>query len=175
MEDIYTIALKRRNIKLSKYKQRINSRLFARLYYFYVSIQITINLGVQKTSTPLSRICVYAQIIQRWKTLLSKITIRNLCARTSLLRICVYAQLIQRRQTLGLCYLKSLLGISGCVRKKLRRLYSTLLRLCVYVQIIQRRKTKITIRNFCACTQKASMSLLRICVYEKNDYYIKLK
>ena len=55
-----------------------------------------------KTSTLLLRICVYAQIIQHWKTSLSKITIRNFCActqktSTSLLRICVvYAQKIQQ-------------------------------------------------------------------------------
>ena len=55
----------------------------------------------QKTSTSLLKICVYAQIIQCWKTLLSKIIIRNFCActqksSTSLLRICVYAQKIQQ-------------------------------------------------------------------------------
>ena len=54
-----------------------------------------------KTSTSLLRICVYTQIIQRWKTLLSKITIRNFCVctqktSTSLLMICVYAQKIQQ-------------------------------------------------------------------------------
>ena len=43
---------------------------------------------------------IYAQIIQRWKTLLPKITIRNFCpctqkTSTSPLRICVYAQKIQ--------------------------------------------------------------------------------
>ena len=53
-----------------------------------------------KTSTSLLRIYVYAQIIQHWKTLLSKITIRNFCVctqttSTSLLRVCVYAQKIQ--------------------------------------------------------------------------------
>ena len=61
-------------------------------------IQIAIYLGV---SAPLLRICVYAPIIQRWKTLLSKITFRNFCActqksSTSLLRICVYGQKIQQ-------------------------------------------------------------------------------
>ena len=58
-----------------------------------------------KTSMLLLRICVYAQIIQHWKTSLSKITIRNFCActqktSTSLLRICLYAQIIQRWKTL---------------------------------------------------------------------------
>ena len=37
---------------------------------------------MQKTSTPLLRICIYAQTIQRWKTLLSKITVSNFCAHT---------------------------------------------------------------------------------------------
>ena len=51
--------------------------------------------------------------------------------------------------------------------------YMSLLRICVhvYAQIIQHWKTllsKITIRNFCPCTQKASTSLLRICVYAQN-------
>ena len=75
-----------------------------------------------KTSTSLLRICVYARIIQCWKTLLSKIAIRNFCARkqktsTSLFRVCVYAQRIQ-------CWNpKSLLGISAHVRKKLPRFY----------------------------------------------------
>ena len=59
----------------------------------------------QNSSTSLLRICVYAQIIQCWKTLLSKIIIRNFCACTqksssSLLRICVYAQIIQCWKTL---------------------------------------------------------------------------
>ena len=63
------------------------------------------NLGVsahvRKTSMSLLRICVYAQIIQRWKTLLSKITIRNFCectqiTSTSLLGICVYARKLQQ-------------------------------------------------------------------------------
>ena len=54
----------------------------------------------KKTSTFPLRFCVYAQINQRWKTLLSKIALRNFCActqkvYTSLLRICVYAQKIQ--------------------------------------------------------------------------------
>ena len=54
-----------------------------------------------KSSTSLLRICVYAQIIQCWKTLISKIIMRNFCActqksSTSLLRICVYAQKIQQ-------------------------------------------------------------------------------
>ena len=35
-----------------------------------------------KTSSSPLRFCVYAQIIHCWKTLLSKITIRNFCART---------------------------------------------------------------------------------------------
>ena len=48
-----------------------------------------------------NRICVYAQIFQCWKTLLSKIIIRNVCACTQksstfLLRICVYALKIQQ-------------------------------------------------------------------------------
>ena len=41
----------------------------------------------------------------------------------------------------------------------------------IYAQIIQRLKTllsKITIWNFCACTQKASSSLLRIYVYAQK-------
>ena len=55
----------------------------------------------QKTSTSLLRICVCAQIIQRWKTLLSKITIRSFCActqkaSTSVLKICVNAQKLQQ-------------------------------------------------------------------------------
>ena len=58
-----------------------------------------------KTSTFLLRICVYAQIIQPWKTLLFEIIIRNFCectqkSSTSLLRISVYAQIIQRWKTL---------------------------------------------------------------------------
>ena len=44
---------------------------------------------------------IYALIIQRWKTLSSKIIIRNFCeckqkSFTSLLRICVYVQKIQQ-------------------------------------------------------------------------------
>ena len=62
---------------------------------------ISVFACAQKSSTSLLRICVYAQIIQRWKTLLSEIIIRNFCActqksSTSLLRICVYAQKIQQ-------------------------------------------------------------------------------
>ena len=52
-------------------------------------------------------------------------------------------------------YPKSLLGISAHVRKKT---CMSLLGICLYAQIIQRWKTllsKITIRNFCACTQKS--------------------
>ena len=37
---------------------------------------------MQKISMPLLRICIYAQKIQRWKTLLSKITVSNFCAHT---------------------------------------------------------------------------------------------
>ena len=72
--------------------------------------KVVINLGVsahvhKKESTFLIRICVYAQIIQRWNTLLSKIIFRNFCVctqktSTSLLRICLYAQKIQRWKTL---------------------------------------------------------------------------
>ena len=41
----------------------------------------------------------------------------------------------------------------------------------VYAQIIQCWKTllsEIIIRNFCACTQKSSTSILRICVYAQK-------
>ena len=79
---------------------------------------------------------VYAQIIQRWKTLLSKIAIRNFCActqksSTSLLRICVYAQIIQ-------CWKTSLSEIiirnlCACTQKS----STSLLRICVYAQKIQ--------------------------------------
>ena len=55
----------------------------------------------QKSSRSLLRICVYAQKIQCWKTLLSEIIIRNFYActqksSTSLLRICIYAHKIQQ-------------------------------------------------------------------------------
>ena len=54
-----------------------------------------------KNFTASMRICVYAQITQRWKILLSETTTKNFCActqksSTSLLRICVYAQKIQQ-------------------------------------------------------------------------------
>ena len=89
-----------------------------------------------KSSTSLLRICVYAQIIQCWKTLLSEIIIRNFCActqkiSTSLLRICVYAQIIQ-------CW-KILLSeviirnFCACTQKS----PTSLLRICVYAQKIQ--------------------------------------
>ena len=85
----------------------------------------------------LLRICVYAQIIQCWKTLLSQIIIRNFCActqksSTSLLRICVYAQKIQ-------CCGKTLLSeiiirnFCACTQKS----SMSLLRICVYAQKIQ--------------------------------------
>ena len=73
-------------------------------------IHFAIDLGVsahvrKKFPRLCKNICVYAQIIQRWKTLLSKITIRNFCACTQktstfLVRICVYAQIIQRWKTM---------------------------------------------------------------------------
>ena len=85
----------------------------------------------------LLRICVNAQIIQCWKTLLSQIIIRNFCActqksSTSLLRICVYAQKIQ-------CCGKTLLSeiiirnFCACTQKS----SMSLLRICVYAQKIQ--------------------------------------
>ena len=113
---------------------------------------------------------MYAQIIQRWKTLLSKITIRNFCARTQktstfLVRICVYAQIIQRWKTL--LYEIIIRNFCACTQKS----STSLLRIFVYAQIIQRWKTllsEIIIRNFCACTQKSSTSILRICVYAQK-------
>ena len=90
----------------------------------------------QKTSTFLLRICVYVQIIQRWKTLLTEIIIRNFCAcmqksSTSLLWICVYAQIIQRWKTL----LSEIIirNFCACTQKSSK----FLLRICVYAQKIQ--------------------------------------
>ena len=80
-----------------------------------------------KTSTLLLRICVYAQIIQRWKTLLSKITLRNFLACTQKnfhlsikdLPACTN-NTIQRRKI----FLSNItIGISAHVRKNLLRLY----------------------------------------------------
>ena len=89
-----------------------------------------------KTSTYLLRICAYAQIIQCWKTLLSKIANRNFCARTqktstSLLRICVYAQIIQCWKTL----LSEIIirNFCACTQKS----STFILRICVYAQKIQ--------------------------------------
>ena len=89
-----------------------------------------------KTSTLLLRICVYAQKIQRWKTLLSKITIRDFCTctqktSTSLLRICVYAQIIQRWKTL--LSKITFRNFCACTQKS----STSLLRICVYAQKIQ--------------------------------------
>ena len=100
------------------------------------NIQIVINLGVSAHSTSLLMICVYAQIIQRWKTLLSKIIIRNICVctqkiSTSLLRICVYAQIIQRWKTL----LSKITIRNFCVCTQ--KTSTSLLRICVYAQKIQ--------------------------------------
>ena len=90
----------------------------------------------KKTSTSLLRICVYAQIIQCWKTLLSEIIIRNFCActqksSTSLLRICAYAQKIQCWRTL----LSEIIirNFCACTQKS----STSLLRICVYAQKIQ--------------------------------------
>ena len=90
----------------------------------------------QKSSTSLLRICVYAHIIQCWKTLLSKIIIRNFCAcmqktSTSLLLICVYAQIIQCWKTL----LSEIIirNFCACTQKS----STSLLRICVYAQKIQ--------------------------------------
>ena len=110
------------------------------------------------------------KLIMCWKTLLSKIIIRNFCActqksSTSLLRICVYAQIIQ-------CW-KTLLSkiIIRNFNARTQKSSSSLLRICLYAQIIQCWKTllsKIIIRNFCACMQKSSTPLLRSCVYAQK-------
>ena len=74
--------------------------------YFKGNYKIVINLGVSAhVRENFTRLYKDSQIIQLWKTLLSKITIRNFCActqksSTPLLRICVYAQIIQRWKTL---------------------------------------------------------------------------
>ena len=124
----------------------------------------------KNNSSPLLKINLYAQIIQRWKTLLSKIAIWNFCARTpktstSLFRIYVYAQILQCWKTL----LSEIIirNFCACTQKT----STSLLRICVYAQNIQCWKTllsEIIIRNFCACTQKSSTSLLMICVYEQK-------
>ena len=124
----------------------------------------------QKNSSSLLRIYVYAQIIQHWKTLLFKITIRNFCARTqktstSLFRICVYAQILQCWKTL----LSKIIIRSFCACTK--KTSTSLLRICIYAQKIQCWKTslsEIIIRNFCPCRQKSSTSLLMICVYAQK-------
>ena len=87
----------------------------------------------QKTSKPLLRICVYAQIIQRWKTLLYKTTIRNFCActkktSTSLLRICVYAQIIQCGKTL--LFKTTIRNFCACTQKT----STSLFRICEYMR-----------------------------------------
>ena len=56
------------------------------------------------------------------------------------------------------------LGVSAHVRKKLPRLYKDL-PICANNSALEDFYSKNTIRNFCACMQKTSTSLLRICVY----------
>ena len=90
----------------------------------------------QKISLSLLRIYVYAQIIQRWKTLLSKIAIRNFCARTqktsaSLLRICIYTKILQCWKTL--LSETIIRNFCACTQKT----STSLRRICVYAQKIQ--------------------------------------
>ena len=74
---------------------------------------------MQKTSTPLLRICIYAQIIQRWKTLLSKITISNFCAHT---QKNVHVSIKDLRSSVGrLSYPKSLARTKKKTAKSLLR------------------------------------------------------
>ena len=43
------------------------------------------------------------------------------------------------------------------------------LRICAKIQRWKTLLSEIIIRNFCACTQKSSTSLLRICVYAQKS------
>ena len=85
-----------------------------------------------KTSTLLLRICVYAQIIQRWKTLLSKITLRNFLACT------------QKNFHLSIKDLPACTNNTTASEDFLIQYHY---------------------KNFCACAQKSSMSLLKICAF----------
>ena len=92
----------------------------------------------KKKSTSLSMICVFAQIIQSWKTLISKITIRNFSACTQKKKIHVTFKIwriVQRTKSnkngaqntfkyqKGIIKIAIILGVSAHVRKKLPCLY----------------------------------------------------
>ena len=106
------------------------------LTYLKGIMQIAVNLGTQKSFHASIRICVYAQIIQRWKSCYPK-SLLGISAHvhkktsTSQLRICIYAQIIQRWKTLLTNI--TIRNFCACTPK-----YSmSLLRICVYAQKIQ--------------------------------------
>ena len=136
-------------------------------------------MHIRKKSTSILRFCVFAQIIQSWKTLFSKSPLgisahvhKNCHVSFKIWRICQHTKSNNNGAQNTFTYLKGNiqivinLEVSAHVRKKLPCLYQV----CVYAQIIQHWKTllsKITIRNFCVCTQKL------LCLYYRFAYMHK--
>ena len=67
----------------------------------------------------------------------------------------------------GIIQIAVYLGVSAHVRKILHASIKDL-RICANNPALEEFVSKITFRNFCACTQKPSTSLLRICVYTQK-------